>query len=76
MDMEESKMPDQPQARLNNFDFDADFTPLDCGSLEEKEWNSDQIGFDFLKDEKLENLDDLTTVDSKDPDYQFKVQKR
>ena len=59
-----------------NFDFDAEFTPIDSGELEEKEWNADQIGYDFLKDEKLENLDDLTSVDSKDPEYQYKVQRR
>ena len=44
--------------------------------LEDKEWGSDQIGYDFLKDEKLENLDDLITVSGKDPEYQYKVQRR
>ena len=24
-----------------NFDFDAEFTPIDSGELEEKEWNAD-----------------------------------
>ena len=42
---------DKSSKGMPNFDFDAEFTQFDSGMLEEKEWNSDQIGYDFLKDE-------------------------
>ena len=56
-----------------SFDFDAEFTPFQQEVIQAPANTAQQ---NYFLEEKFENIDDLATVDAKEPFYQYKIQSR